>query len=304
MVKIREKSPGRFPEWIRVKAYAGHNREDVAGLIEDLGLHTVCQSAKCPNLGECWHHKSATFMIMGDRCTRNCTFCAVECHRPEPLDPAEPENLARAAARMGLRYVVVTSVTRDDLPDGGAGHFVATIAALRRQLDNPGIEVLTPDFLGEPALVGQVLEAQPTVFNHNLETCERLTREIRSGAQYRRSLEVLRLARERAGTHTATKSGIMVGLGETDAEVEQCLRDLADHGVQILTIGQYLPPSRQHRPLDRYVTPEQFAAWAELARSLGFRGVASSPLVRSSYRAEALARQALAAAPSAPEASA
>ncbi len=232
-------------------------------------------------------------MILGQRCTRACTFCAIHSFMPEPVDLDEPERVAESAHRLNLQYVVVTSVNRDDLPDKGADHFVRTIGALRRRLPDIGIEVLTPDFKGRKPLIGKVLAERPTVFNHNMETCERLTPEIRSGGQYNRSLAVLRAAGELSAGEVAIKSGIMVGLGETDAEVETTMADMQRAGVDILTIGQYLPPSRSHRPLDRYVTPEQFDAWAVLARKMGFKAVASAPLVRSSYRADIMANEVL-----------
>ena len=283
----------RLPEWIRVKVHTGGNRADVGGLVQDLRLNTVCQSARCPNLGECWHQRSATFMILGNRCTRACKFCAVQSFRPEPVEADEPERVAEAAARMALRYVVITSVQRDDLPDKGAGHFARTIAAVRARLPHAGIEVLTPDFKGREELLDVVLAARPTVFNHNVETCERLSPPLRSGGRYDRSLGLLRAARARSGGRLAVKSGLMVGLGETDAEVEQTLRDLLAHGVQILTIGQYLPPTATHWPLARYVEPGQFVAWARQALALGFLAAACTPMVRSSYQAERLARRAL-----------
>ena len=284
----------RLPPWIRVKVQVGQNRTDVLDLIEDLDLNTVCQSAKCPNIAECWHRRTATFMLLGNRCTRKCTFCAIDSFNPEPVDADEPGKVADAAARLGLKYVVVTSVNRDDLSDKGAGHFVATIEALRERIPDGGIEVLTPDFKGRRQLVEQVLAAKPTVFNHNMETCERLTGPVRSGGRYDRSLSVLTLAKQLAVPgQTATKSGIMVGLGETDTEVETVLRDLRAADVDILTIGQYLPPTREHWDLDRYVEPAQFEAWSEMAYELGFKAVRSAPMVRSSYHAEVMARQAL-----------
>ena len=295
MVKIRAKARPRLPEWIRVSVAAGEKRQQVAGLVDNLKLHTVCQSAKCPNLAECWHRGTATFMILGDSCTRQCAFCAIDSFNPEPVDPFEPARVAEAAEKLGLAYCVVTSVDRDDLPDKGAGHWATTIRALKRRMPGMGIEGLTPDFKGKREHVAEVLAAGPRVFNHNIETCERLTPPIRSGAQYGRSLEVLRMAREIADGVVAIKSGIMVGLGETDEEVVATMRDMVAHGVQILTIGQYLPPTRDHWPLHRYVEPATFAAWADLAREMGFAAVASSPLVRSSYRADELANEVLGA---------
>ncbi len=295
MVKIREKARQRLPEWIRVKVNTGARRQQVDGLVENLNLHTVCQSAKCPNQAECWHRGTATFMILGNSCTRQCAFCAIDSFNPEPVDPFEPTRVAEAAKQLNLGFVVLTSVDRDDLPDKGAGHWVKTIEAIRRRLPAAGIEGLTPDFKGKRELVAEVIAARPRVFNHNIETCERLTPPIRSGAKYRRSLEVLSMARELAQGDVAIKSGIMVGLGETDDEVVATMRDMAAAGVQILTIGQYLPPTRKHWPLARYVEPERFAEWATLAKEMGFGAVASSPLVRSSYRAEELANEILGA---------
>lgn len=277
-----------LPKWIRVRARCGGGRDEVDGLLGELGLHTVCQSANCPNLGECWHQRTATFMILGDVCTRNCRFCAVKHGVPAPPDLDEPGKVAEAAKRLGLKYVVVTSVTRDDLPDGGAGIFAATIRALRGLASDVKVEVLTPDFNLDQAALRTVLEARPDVFNHNLETVERITKQVRYRAEYRKSLEVLRLAGELSGGAIAIKSGIMVGLGETDEEVVEALRDLRAAGVSLLTIGQYLPPSASHWPLARYVEPARFAEWETMAKEMGFTGVASGPLVRSSYMAERL----------------
>jgi len=277
---------GKFPPWIRVRASCGSNRTEVGEILRNLKLNTVCAGARCPNLNECWHRRTATFMIMGNTCTRNCRFCAVDHTQPlEPLDPEEPVRLAEASARLELKYVVVTSVTRDDLPDGGAGHFAAVIRALRSRLPSVGIEVLTPDFNAVRDDLATVVAARPDVFNHNVETVERLSRQIRCKADYRRSLTVLRLASELEDGQVPVKSGIMVGLGETDAEVEQTIRDLYEVIARIITIGQYLPPTSNHWPLDRYVEPEKFEAWGRLARDIGFDFVASAPMVRSSYNA-------------------
>ena len=274
------------PDWLRIRVGAGTEREKVRALLDKLKLHTVCSSAQCPNLCECFQHSTATFLILGNCCTRNCRFCAVPHGRPEgPPDPEEPAHVAEAAAELHLKYVVVTSVTRDDLDDGGAAHFAATIRALRERIPGVGVEVLTPDFKGRRELIAMVLQAQPTVFNHNIETVERLSAEIRSVATYRRTLEVLNMAAELSAGTIPVKSGLMAGLGETDDEVAATLRDLRAAGVTIVTIGQYLPPSHEHWPLMRYVTPEQFAKWGELARQMGFKQVASAPLVRSSYHA-------------------
>ncbi len=282
--------PSRLPEWFRRPYRGAAARSRVDGVLKGLNLHTVCESAACPNKCECWARGTATFLILGNLCTRNCRFCAVGHGSPAPPDPDEPGRVARAAREMKLRFVVVTSVTRDDLPDGGATHFAATIRALHEILPDSQVEVLTPDFQGQEEPLRTVLAAGPAVFNHNLETCERLTPQIRSGADYRRSLGVLAAAARRADHGTAIKSGIMLGLGETEQETADLLRDLRDHGVTIVTIGQYLPPSPGHWPLDRYATPAEFIRWEDRARQeFGFTQVVSSPLARSSYLAETAA---------------
>lgn len=279
-------SPARNrPAWLRVKAPHGDVFEKVRRLRETLKLHTVCESAACPNLGECWGRGTATFMINGNKCTRACRFCDVQSGRPDPIDPQEAENVATMTESLGLKFVVITAVTRDDLPDGGAGAFANVLRALARRVPDCGREVLIPDFEGDEAALKTVLDAQPHVLNHNLETSERLTPRIRSGAQYRRSLAVLQNSK-RLRPDIMTKSGIMLGLGETDEEVEQCLQDLRAHGVESVTLGQYLQPSSWHRPVDRFVPPEAFKQWEQRARDLGFTLVASGPLVRSSYHAE------------------
>ena len=279
----------RLPAWIRVKVEVGSGREEVTALLRDLRLNTVCAGARCPNLGECFHRRTATFLIMGDHCTRNCRFCGIPCAvQPLPPEPDEAKRVAEAAAKLQLRYVVITSVTRDDLPDGGAGCFAAVIEAVRRRLSETGVEVLTPDFNGDADAIRRVLAAGPAVFNHNLETVERLSGKIRCRATYRRSLKVLALAAEIGGRRIPVKSGLMVGLGEDDSEVLAAMRDLRDAGVTLLTVGQYLPPSSSHWPLARYVTPEQFERYQEAALAMGFVNVASGPLVRSSFRAEEL----------------
>ncbi len=284
---------GRLPPWLRIRIGAGGTREAVRQELAGLGLHTVCESARCPNLCECWERRTATFMILGGECTRNCRFCAVPHgdHLPPP-EAGEPGRVAEAAARFRLRHVVITSVTRDDLADGGAAHFAAVVAALRQRLPEAKIEVLTPDFGGAQKDLATVLRAGPDVFNHNLETCERLTAAIRSGADYRRSLAVLRNAADWAAAHAGqplVKSGFMLGLGETEAEVHALLTDLRGAGVCILTIGQYLAPSPEHWPIARFAPPEEFAEWGRLAKEkYGFTHVASAPLVRSSYHAEAV----------------
>ena len=279
----------RLPDWIRVKAYAGKGRSNVKGVITDLGLHTVCESARCPNLGECWHKQTATFMILGDICTRNCRFCAVKHGVPDLPDSEEPSNIAEAVKRMNLKYVVITSVTRDDLDDGGAGHFAEVIQMIRKvNGDDVKIEVLTPDFNGDISALKSVLDAAPTVFNHNIETVKRLSSEIRTTATYEKSLMFLKDAADISNGRPPIKSGLMVGLGESDDEVETAIIDLRDAGVSMLTIGQYLPPSLNHWSLERYVHPDIFEKWRLFALDLGFINVASAPLVRSSYHAEEL----------------
>ena len=279
----------RLPEWIRVKPFTGHGRANVLEILDKYALNTVCKSAKCPNLGECWHKKTATFMILGNTCTRNCRFCSVNHGVPGPLDPKESENVARAAKEMGLKYVVVTSVTRDDLPDGGASVFAETIIKIRElNSNNVKVEVLTPDFNCNLDALKTVLDANPSVFNHNIETVKRLSKEIRITASYENSLFLLSKAFEITEGKIPVKSGIMVGTGETDDEIMQCISDLIYAGVSMLTIGQYLPPKKSSWPLDRYVSPAKFKEWKEYAESIGFSNVASAPLVRSSYRAEEL----------------
>lgn len=282
----------KLPPWIRVKVPCGAQREHVEELLKMNALNTVCRGAQCPNLSECWHRGTAAFMILGNRCTRNCKFCAVgHVEAPLPPDAAEPENLADAAAEMGLSFVVVTSVTRDDLPDGGSNHFAATIRALKNRIPSVRVEVLVPDFNLIEEQIRTVLDAGPDVYNHNVETVERLTPQIRSKAQYRRSLDVLRTAYNMTNGRIPVKSGIMVGLGETDEEIFQTIRDIRDTGAEFLTVGQYLQPSVQHWPLARYVEPAMFEEFGKFAREIGFTHVASGPLVRSSYYAEQLADQ-------------
>jgi lipoyl synthase len=283
------------PEWMTVRAPSGNGRfEELRGLMREGGLHTVCEEARCPNIGECWGRGTATFQIMGDVCTRACRYCAVTSGRPEKApEPLEPLRVARTVQRMGLRHVVVTSVDRDDLPDRGAGHFAATIRAIRRANPDCGIEVLVPDFLGfrEQSLVA-VLEAAPDVFNHNIETAEHLYRRVRPKGDYRQALDLLDRAKDVWGSlHPArppllTKSGIIVGMGESDADVVEVMRDLRAHRVDVVTIGQYLQPTERHLPLDRWVTPEQFRRFREQGEEMGFGSVFAGPLVRSSYRAE------------------
>ena len=277
----------RLPSWFRQALPPAASGGRVKQLLGQLGLHTVCEGAKCPNRAACWHDSAAAFLILGNVCTRDCRFCAIPHEaRPAPPDPGEPARLAEAAAAMGLRHVVVTSVTRDDLPDGGAAHFAATIREIRSRIPGAAVEVLIPDFQGDPAALATVLAAQPDILNHNLETVERLQPSVRPQADYRRSLAVLRRAAHAGGR---TKSGLMLGLGETDAELRAALRDLRAAGVALLTLGQYLAPSPAHHPVARFVPPEEFDRWRDEALALGFACVAAAPHVRSSYHAEELA---------------
>jgi lipoic acid synthetase len=273
--------------WQRVSSRA----EDAVASMEDLlaqsGLHTVCQEARCPNLAECFGQGTATFMILGDACSRGCRFCAVQRGKPTPVDPSEPERVAEAAAQLGLKHLVVTSVTRDDLPDGGAGHFAATIRAARRQSPDTVVEVLIPDFGGSQQALETVLAAGPDVLNHNLETVSRLYPHVRPGADYRRSLGVLSWAKAQA-PQVVTKSGLMLGLGETAAEVLRTFYDLRQAQCDLLTLGQYLQPTDRQLPVERFVPPAEFDGYRARAESLGFRGVAAGPLVRSSHRARVL----------------
>jgi len=279
----------RFPPWLRKRVPAGGKAGRVRRILAELNLATVCSSAHCPNLPECFACGTATFLILGDVCTRNCRFCAIRSSAdPGPLREDEPEAVAEASARLGLRYVVITSVTRDDLADGGAAHFARTVRAVRDRLPDAVIEVLTPDFKGSHSCVETVLEARPDVFNHNVETVPRLYPRVRPQADYRRSLDVLAYAGKRAagrGAIVYTKSGLMVGLGETHEEISVVLRDLRAAGCEMLTIGQYLAPSPAHVPVERFVEPSEFAAWEDEARAIGFAAVAAGPFVRSSYRA-------------------
>lgn len=282
-----KEKPVRLPPWFRTQIGGGRTRRQVQRLLGELRVNTVCVNAQCPNLGACWDKRAATFLILGNTCTRACRFCAIPHGTPVVPDPGEPERLAEAAVRLRLRFVVVTSVTRDDLTDGGAGHFAATLRALRTRLPQVGVEVLTPDFLGLEKSIGTVIDEHPTVFNHNIETCARLTKAIRSGADYHRSLQVLQTAARLGGGQVLIKSGLMLGMGETPVEIQQTLSDLCETGVDIVTIGQYLPPTEQHWPLSRYVSPDEFAHWGRIARDeIGFSFVVSAPQVRSSFAAE------------------
>jgi len=276
----------RLPEWLRVRLPESDSYGRTRALLAELQLHTVCESARCPNHWECWSRGTATFMIAGDRCTRACRFCAVTTAKPLPLDPDEPARVAEAAHRMKLRHVVITAVARDDLPDGGAEHFRRTIEAVRARLPGAVIEVLVPDFNDRDAAIDTVLAARPHIFNHNLETVRRLTPQVRSRATYDRSLSVLRKAKARGGPRLYTKSGLMLGLGETEAELLEALRDLCAAGCDLLTLGQYLQPTLRHLPVVEFVPPERFARLGARARELGFVHVASGPLVRSSYHAD------------------
>ncbi len=275
------------PAWFRLKLPTAPEFANTTALVRDLRLHTVCESAHCPNRWECWSRSTATFMIAGNRCTRACGFCAVDTSKPFPLEADEPARVAEGCHRLGLRHVVITMVARDDLKDGAAAHVAQTIRAVRAR--NPGIiiEVLTSDFNGRPDSIRAVLDASPDIFNHNIETVERLTPSVRSRAKYHRSLDVLRIARGHAPA-MITKSGLMLGLGETDEEISTALRDLRATGCDVVTIGQYLQPSPAHLPVARWVEPDEFNRWGRLASQLGFRSVASGPLVRSSYHADAV----------------
>jgi lipoic acid synthetase len=317
--KLKPKAQ-RLPQWMRRPIVTDEKYPDVSALLESLQLNTVCSSAKCPNRHECWNRGTATVMILGNTCTRNCRFCNVNTGRPDPVDASEPARVAEAAKRLNLKHIVITSVTRDDLPDGGAGAFAATINAVKEAMPDASVEVLTPDFVEH---LDTVLDAQPDVFNHNLETVKRLQAVIRPQASYEKSLATLRKAAERgcrtglSGTPDSlcqggkshaleyekrvlqvngplsrhkmfVKSGLMLGLGETDEEIFQTLEDLYAAGVRLLTLGQYLAPTREHYPVERFVSPEHFDELASKARLMGFEGVAAGPLVRSSYRADEL----------------
>lgn len=273
-----------LPHWLTKRVPSPQNVRAVELMMRESRLHTVCESARCPNLGECWSHKTATFMILGDICTRSCGFCAIKVGRPQPADPEEPMRVAQTARAMGLRHIVVTSVARDELPDEGAGHFAATIRALRTEIPAAIVEVLTPDFKGKRWCIRLVTDAHPDIYNHNLETVERLSPEVRPQAKYRRSLEVLQAVKQLDPT-IYTKSGIMLGLGERHEEVVQALHDLRNAGVDSVTIGQYLRPTMHHLPVKEYVPPERFAEYEHIGMEMGFLFVASAPFVRSSYNA-------------------
>jgi lipoic acid synthetase len=286
MNAIEPKPRVRLPEWLRFQLPTSSSFAQTRGLLDELKLHTVCESARCPNHWECWSKGTATFMIAGDRCTRACGFCAVSTAKPLPLEADEPGRVAEATQRMRLRHVVITAVARDDLPDGGADHFRRTVEAVRAA--NPGIiiEVLVPDFQEQGDAIDRVLAANPHIYNHNLETVRRLTPEVRHRATYDRSLAVLRKVKERRGSTIYTKSGLMLGLGETEEELFTALSDLRGVGCDILTLGQYLQPTLKHLPVIEYVSPERFARYRVVAEELGFTHVASGPMVRSSYHAD------------------
>ncbi len=272
----------RKPEWIRTTAKMGPQFTQIHAMVKGEGLHTVCQEAGCPNIFECWEDREATFLIGGDTCTRRCDFCDIATGRPQPLDLDEPRRVAESVRSMGLRYSTVTGVARDDQPDGAAGLYAETIRQIHALNPNTGVEILPPDFGAVPELVGQVFDARPEVFAHNLETVPRIFKRIRPAFTYDKSLRVLTMARE---ADLVTKSNLILGMGEEDVEIEAAIRDLHDAGCDILTITQYLRPSPKHHPIDRWVKPEEFVHWSAVAEDLGFKGVMAGPLVRSSYRA-------------------
>jgi lipoic acid synthetase len=273
------------PSWLRVKYFGGTNYQELKRIMRTLDLHTVCESARCPNMGECWEHRTATFMILGNICTRACGFCAVPSGKPlGPPEEDEPERVAEAVERMGLRYAVVTSVNRDDQADGGAAIFARTIIRIRERVPGCRVEVLIPDFRGDWQALETVMAAHPDVLNHNMETVPRLYRTVRKGAVYERSLELLRRAGQMM-PEVATKTGMMLGLGETREEVLQAMEEISAQGTHILTLGQYLQPTAEHLPIERYVHPDEFAEYKRLGEAMGFKHVEAGPLVRSSYHA-------------------
>ena len=276
--------PDRKPSWLKVRAPGGQNYIHLKQLMRELNLHTVCEEAHCPNVGECWEHGTATFMILGDVCTRNCAYCAVAHGRPPKYDIEEPARVATAIAEMNLRHAVITSVDRDDLPDFGAYIFAETIRQIKQRLPDCSVEVLVPDFQGNEDSIRAVLEAGPDIYNHNTETVPRLYKRCRPGGRYERVMQIFRTAK-RLAPHIPTKTGIILGMGETLEEVELVMRDLRAVDVDILTLGQYLRPSDSHIPIDRYVTPEEFRHMREIGMAMGFKHVESGPLVRSSYHA-------------------
>ena len=280
----------RKPEWIRTTAKMGPEYTKLNTMVKTGGLHTVCQEAACPNIFECWEDKEATFLIGGEQCTRRCDFCQIDTGKPEDLDRVEPRRVAESVRQMGLRYATITGVARDDLEDGGAWLYAETIRVVHDLNPGTGVEILVPDFNGVPELVAQVLEARPEVFAHNVETVPRLFKRIRPAFQYERSLAVITMGRD-AGL--VTKSNLILGMGEEEHEIEQALHDLHDAGTDLITITQYLRPSPRHHPIDRWVKPEEFVRWSDLAEEIGYKGVMSGPLVRSSYRAGRLWAQAM-----------
>jgi lipoyl synthase len=284
LVLVSISSPAQRPTWLRAPAPSGENYRELKRLVSELNLHTVCESAACPNVGECWNRRTATFMLLGNVCTRRCGFCAVQKGAPLPVDYDEPRRVAEACATLGLRYAVLTSVNRDDRKDGGAELFALTITAIRERIPGCKVEVLVPDFQGSHAAMEIVMNAHPDVLNHNIETVPRLYRQVRLGARYERSLDMLAFAK-RIRPFVPTKSGLMLGLGENISEVEQVMRDLRAHNVEILTLGQYLRPSTKHLPIIRYVPQDDFDALKRLGYQLGFTRVEAGPLVRSSYHA-------------------
>jgi lipoic acid synthetase len=279
-----EPLPDRKPPWLKVQAPGGSNYLRLKNLMRELDLHTVCEEAHCPNVGECWQHGTATFMILGDVCTRNCAYCAVAHGRPPKFDPAEPERVGEAAAKMSLQHVVLTSVDRDDLPDFGAWAFAETIRQIHARVPGCSVEVLVPDFQGRESSIRTVLEAEPEIYNHNTETVPRLYKKCRPGGRYARVMEIFRTSK-RIAPNIPTKTGIILGMGETIEEVVATMKDLREVDVDILTLGQYLRPSADHIPIDRYVTPDEFALLKREGMAMGFRHVEAGPLVRSSYHA-------------------
>lgn len=294
-VQIEAVARPRLPEWLRKSGTHFQSVHELKVQLRERRLHTVCESARCPNIHECFHRGAATFMILGNLCTRGCGFCSVPKGSPAKrefsLDPEEPRHVARMAARMNLRYVVITSVNRDDLSDGGSHHFAETVRQVRLVLPDARVEVLTPDFCGDHSAVARVLDAQPHVFNHNMETVQRLYRRVRPQADYVQSLDVLRFLK-RHRPDILTKSGLMVGLGESETEVHQLLRDLLEAGVDVATIGQYLQPTRRNLPVSEYLTPARFDAYRDYGLSIGFKAVFSGPFVRSSYMADRISEEA------------
>ncbi|HEX7461977.1 MAG TPA: lipoyl synthase [Dermatophilaceae bacterium] len=280
----------RKPEWIRTTARMGPEYTALSTMVKKAGLHTVCQEAACPNIFECWEDREATFLIGGEQCTRRCDFCQIDTGKPEDLDRDEPRRVAESVQQMGLRYATITGVARDDLEDGGAWLYAETIRMVHQLNPGTGVEILVPDFNGVPDLVAQVLDARPEVFAHNVETVPRILKRIRPAFRYERSLDVITMGRD-AGL--VTKSNLILGMGEEGQEIEQTLRDLHDAGTDLVTITQYLRPSARHHPIDRWVKPEEFLRWSDLAEQIGFKGVMSGPLVRSSYRAGRLWAQAM-----------